>query len=376
VLSVPDSTTPGAPRLQERGSDFRQLVRSWLSRTMQELAGADLDSVEVRSDWDRRLYAAGLAGLTWPVEHGGQGMTPLEEYVFHEEAARAGAPEGNGRIGRILTGPLLIKHGTHEQQERFLEPILRGDEIWCQGFSEPGAGSDLAGVSTRALPDGDDYRIHGQKIWISFADQADRCLLLARTDESAGRHRGLAMFLLDMHQPGVEVRPIRRTTGDSTFSEVYFDGAFARRVQLVGGPTDGWAMAMAVLTDERGPVESITRYMNMSRVVTLLRECCAPEGTPGLEEVVARVELVRWHALRTLENLLAGTPDPAVDGTAKLLWSHTWQDLAAFGIRLGCPDHAGTWEHQYLESRAASIFSGSSQIQRTIVGERVLGLPR
>jgi alkylation response protein AidB-like acyl-CoA dehydrogenase len=373
---VPDSTVVRPPRLQERGADFRQLVRSWFTRTMQELAGADLDSVDVRRDWDRRLYAAGLAGLTWPVEYGGQGMTPLEEYVFHEEAALAGAPEGNGRIGRILTGPLLIMHGTREQQERFLEPILRGDEIWCQGFSEPGAGSDLAGVSTRALPDGEAYRIHGQKIWTSFADQADRCLLLARTDESAGRHRGLAMFLLDMRQPGVEVRPVRRITGDSTFSEVYLDGPLARRAELVGGATDGWAMAMAVLTDERGPVESITRYMNMSRVVTLLHECCAPAGTPGVEEITARVELVHWHALRTLENLLAGTPDPAVDGTSKLLWSHTWQDLAAFGMRLGCPDHAATWEHQYLESRAASIFSGSSQIQRTIVGERVLGLPR
>lgn len=370
------TTTATVPHIRERGDNFRRLVRDWFTSTMAELAGADLDSVDVRRDWDRRLHAAGLAGLTWPVEYGGQGMTPLEEYIFHEEAALAGAPEGNGRIGRILAGPLLIKHGTPAQQERFLEPILRGDEIWCQGFSEPGAGSDLAGVSTRATEDGDDFRIHGQKVWTSFADQANRCLLLARTDETVGRHHGLGMFLMDMDQPGVEVRPIRRITGDSTFSEVYLDGALARRAELVGGPTDGWAMAMAVLTDERGPVESITRYMNMSRVVTLLHDCCAPAGTPGVEEIAARVELVHWHALRTLENLLAGTPDSAVDGTAKLLWSHTWQDLATFGLRLGCPDHAATWERQYLESRAASIFSGSSQVQRNIIGERVLGLPR
>lgn len=359
------------------GAEFRREVRAWMQTAVRALGDRPFDDTAVRSEWDRRLYDAGLAGLTWPTEHGGRGLTLLEEYIFHEEAARAGAPEGNGRIGRILTGPLLIKHGTPAQQERFLEPILRGDEIWCQGFSEPSAGSDLANVSTRAERTGDSFTITGQKIWTSFADQADYCLLLARTSAEAPRHKNLGMFLLDMRQAGVDVRPITRITGDSTFSEVFFDGAVVPQSNLVGGEYEGWRIAMAVLADERGPIEAITRYQNMARFTRLLHDCCgAAVEDPGIDEVCARVEVVHWHAMRCLETALQGASDPAASSVAKLMWSHTWQELAARGLALGCADHEELWQQQYLESRAASIFSGSSEIQRNLVAERVLGLPR
>ncbi|MQA08219.1 MAG: acyl-CoA dehydrogenase [Pseudonocardiaceae bacterium] len=362
---------------QQAGEEFRRSVRDWLTAAVAELAGACVDDVAVRKAWDRKLYNAGLAGLTWPEEFGGRGLSLLEEYILHEEAARAGAPEGNGRIGRILVGPLLIKHGSPAQQQRYLKPILRGDEVWCQGFSEPGAGSDLAGVSTRADRTGEHYRVSGQKVWTSFADQADRCLLLARTSAEAPRHHNLGMLLLDMRQGGVEVHPITRITGERTFSEVRFDGAVVHERDRVGGETDGWRMAMAVLSDERGPIEAITRYLVMSRHTTMLRECCARGSrAPELDEVCARVETVRWHAMRGLENALAGIEDRPADSVSKLMWSHTWQALAAYGLRLGCPRHEQAWQQQYLESRAASVFSGSTQIQRNIIAERVLGLPR
>lgn len=364
-------------RVTGTGEVFRAAVREWLSAAVAGLGDDALHDVTVRRTWDGRLYDAGLAGLTWPEEFGGRGLSVLEEYIFHEEVARAGAPEGYGRIGRLLTGPLLIKHGSPEQRQRYLRPILTGDEVWCQGFSESGAGSDLANVGTRAERAGEQYRIAGQKIWTSFADHADRCLLLARTSARAARHRNLGMFLLDMHQPGIDVRPITRITGDTTFSEVRFDGAMVHERDRVGGETDGWRMAMAVLSDERGPIEAITRYTGMSRAAAVLRRCCASGGSdPELDEVCARVETVRWHSLRSLENALAGVADRAADSVSKLMWSHTWQALAAYGLGLGCPAHERMWQRQYLESRAASIFSGSTQIQRNIVAERVLGLPR
>ncbi|WP_199435423.1 acyl-CoA dehydrogenase family protein [Qaidamihabitans albus] len=364
-------------RVTGTGEVFRAAVREWLSAAVAGLAEGALDDVTVRREWDRKLYDAGLAGLTWPVEFGGRGLSVLEEYVFHEEAARAGAPEGYGRIGRILAGPLLIKHGSPEQRQRYLQPILSGDEVWCQGFSEPGAGSDLANVGTRAERAGELYRISGQKIWTSFADHANRCLLLARTSARAPRHRNLGMFLLDMRQPGVDVRPITRITGDTTFSEVHFDGAVVHERDLVGGETGGWRMAMAVLSDERGPIEAITRYTAMSRAAAVLRECCASGSCdPELDEVCARVETVRWHSMRSLGNALAGIEDRAAGSVSKLMWSHTWQALTAYGLGLGCPAHELMWQRQYLESRAATIFSGSTQIQRNVIAERVLGLPR
>ncbi|GHF34943.1 alkylation response protein AidB-like acyl-CoA dehydrogenase [Amycolatopsis bartoniae] len=352
-------------------TDFRAEVKKWLAENVP--ADLDREDVTVRRDWDRKLYEAGYAGLSWPTQHGGRGLGPREEFVFHEEAALAGAPEGYGRVGRLLTGPLLMKHGTDEQMSRFLPPILSGEEIWCQGFSEPEAGSDLANIKTTATREGDEYRINGHKIWTSFGDNADLCLLLARTSPTERRHHNLGMFLLDMRQPGVEVRPIRQITGGSRFSELYFTDAVVHERSRVGGEHDGWKMAMAVLTEERGPADAITRYVSYVGGVQRLERCCAPED-PRVSELRTRVELIRWHALRALE---PGEPRKAeVNAVFKLLWSQTWQDLAGFGVSLSCPEHEDYWRHQYLESRGATIYSGTSQIQRNMIGERLLGLPR
>jgi alkylation response protein AidB-like acyl-CoA dehydrogenase len=225
--------------------------------------------------------------------------------------------------------------------------------------------------------DGDSYVITGHKIWTSWADESDRCLLLGRTVDDGPRHRNLGMFLVDMHQPGIEVRPIRKISGASTFSEVFFDGARVTEADRVGGETDGWKMAMSVLMDERGPIEAITRYMNLSRLADLLTGCCAADAwLPEHGLLVGRVEAVRWQALRSLENTLTGHREPTVNATMKLAWSHTWQDIARAGALLGCAVHGPTWDKQYLDSRAASIFSGSTQVQNNILAERVLGLPR
>lgn len=359
--------------------EFRREVRSWLAENVPAvLAKGARDDVDVRREWDHRLFTGGLAGLSWPVSHGGRGLSAREEFVFAEESALAGAPEGYGRVGRLLTGPLLMKHGSAGQVERYLPPILSGTEIWCQGFSEPEAGSDLANVRTTATRSGTGYRINGQKIWTSFAQHADFCLLLARTSPDAPRHRNLGMFLLDMDQPGVEVRPIRQITGGSRFCELYLTDALVPERNRIGGEFDGWRMAMAVLSEERGPVDAITRYVSFVYCVRLLEQCCALASSDGVrgatEELRTRVELVRWHALRSLE------PD-AQDGkevmmTGKLMWSRLWQDLAAYGLARGCPEHEGFWRHEYLESRGGTIFSGTSQIQRNLIAERLLGLPR
>lgn len=361
----------------EPASKFRTRVRAWLQDALEGTGEDASHDAAFRKRWDGILYEAGFAGLSWPTEYGGQGLTVMEEYIFHEEAARVGAPEGYGKVGRVLVGPLIQKHGTVEQRDKYLEPILRGEAIWCQGFSEPDAGSDLAHVSTRAIRNGDEYVLTGQKIWTSWADEAHYCVILAKTDLDAPRHRNLGMFLMSMDQPGIEVRPIRRINGDATFSEVFLDGARVHVRDRVGGHTDGWSLAMSLLSDERGPIEAITRYMNLRGLTTLLESCCArPTWDAACDEIVARVESVRWHALRSLENTLSDHREQKVDAVMKLMWSHTWQDLARLGAALYCPEHADEWNRQYLESRAASIFSGSTQIQRNIVAERVLGLPR
>ncbi|WP_028927671.1 acyl-CoA dehydrogenase family protein [Pseudonocardia acaciae] len=355
---------------------FRAEVRAFLAENVPSVRAAHRDEVAMRRDWDRRLHAAGLAGLSWPAEHGGRGLGARAEFVYHEEAALAGAPEGYGRVGRLLTGPLLIRHGTAGQVERFLPPILSGAEVWCQGFSEPEAGSDLANVRTLAVRDGEEYRVTGQKTWTSFAQHADFCLLLARTCADAPRHRNLGMFLLDMRQPGVQVRPIRQISGASRFCELFLTEAVVPCRNRVGAEGDGWRMALSVLTEERGPADAITRYVSFAALVGLLRECCARAGGPELERLHIRVELIRWHALRALEASADGAEAREIASVFKLMWSHTWQELAGYGVSLSCPEHDDRWRTEYLDSRAGTIFSGTSEVQRNLVAERLLGLPR
>jgi len=365
--------------------DFTSAARSWLAdhvpqRWLQERSSLTEDeTTEIRMQWDRALHAGGYAGLSLPPEYGGQGRGLAEEVVFAKLSAEAGAPDGYGRIGRILTAPTLIARGTAAQRDHYLPPILRGEQMWCQGFSEPDAGSDLAAVTSFATPADGGYRITGQKVWTSFARHADKCLFLARSSHEAPRHRNLSMFLVDMDQDGVETKPIKQISGSSHFAEVFFDDAFVSAEDRVGEEGDGWSVAMTVLQSERGGVEAMSRYVEMTGDVGLLESCCATGGECLPEAVTGfrtRLELVRWQVLKALsreDDQVAFTRATAV---LKLMWSELWQEVTRWGIESGCATHRDHWRYQYLETRAVTIYAGSSEIQRNIVGDRVLGLPR
>ncbi len=362
---------------------FRRSAELWLSEAVPERwktargALSEEETDAVRMEWDRQLYRGGYAGLSLPTEYGGQGLGLAEEVAFHELAARAHAPEGFGRIGKILTAPTLIVHGTPDQQRRFLPGILSGEQIWCQGFSEPGAGSDLASVSTTARRDGDGYRVTGQKVWTSFATVADRSLLLARSNPDSPRYRNLSMLLLDMKQPGVVVRPIKQASGASHFAEVFFEDVWVADEDRLGGDGEGWKVAMTVLQNERGAVEGITRYVEMrGDMDLLLRHSAGTVHEHTAAELDVRLELVRWQVVKAVE--LEGDPVAFARASAvlKVTWSELWQELTQLGLRVAPREHRAHWQHQYLETRASSIYSGSSEIQRNIMAERVLGLPK
>ena len=369
--------------LEDR-STFLESASLWLDANVPERwrsqrgALSEDEKIAIRTEWDRQLYRGGYAGLSLPTEYGGRGLSLRDEVLFHELSARAHAPDGIGRIGKILTIPTLIAHGSDWQRERYLARILSGDEIWCQAFSEPGAGSDLASVSTAARRVDGGYLVSGQKIWTSFAQYADRAILLARTSTTEPRYRNLTYFLLDMKQPGITFRTIRQISGDSHFAEVFLDDAFVADEDRVGAEGKGWQVAMTTLTSERGGIESITRYVEMRGDVDILLGCCAQkaEYAPVARTMDTSLELVRWQVMKALD--FADEPERFFRSTCmlKVMWSEQWQAITAFAVNLHCRTHEDHWRNQYLESRASSIYSGSNEIQRNIIGDRVLGLPR
>ncbi|MFE9443147.1 acyl-CoA dehydrogenase family protein [Streptomyces sp. NPDC006602] len=366
---------------------FRAEVREWLA--------AHIGSVEDRRAWERTLGKAGWIGLGWA--EGGYGNRTAgltQQVVWAEEYARSGAPPRSGHIGEKLLAPTLLAHGTDEQRARFLPPIAAGEELWCQGYSEPGAGSDLAGVSTKAElgPDGT-YRITGQKIWTSLAHEADWCFVLARTEPGSRRHHGLTFLLLPMDQPGrIEVRPIRQMTGTSDFNEVFFDGARARVEHVVGGEGGGWRVAMSLLGFERG-VSMLAQQVGFANELAQVVRAAAESGAvrdPVVRERLVRqwaeLRVMRWNALRTL----GSSGDAGAPSVAKLLWGGWHQRLGELALLVrgaagtvgpaawsaSAPYELDVLQHLFLFSRADTIYGGSDQIQRTIIAERVLGLPR
>ncbi|MFI9801554.1 acyl-CoA dehydrogenase family protein [Streptomyces sp. NPDC052302] len=371
----------------EEDEAFRARARSWL-------AGQVAGEWE-RRDWERALGKAGWIGLGWAEGgYGNRTASLTQQVVWAEEYARSGAPPRSGHIGEKLLAPTLLAHGGTEQKDRFLPPIALGEELWCQGYSEPGAGSDLAGIRTRAerRPDGS-YRITGQKIWTSLAHEADWCFVLARTDPASRRHHGLGFLLVPMDQPGrVEVRPIRQLTGTSDFNEVFFDGAHARAEHLVGGEGAGWTVAMSLLGFERGVstlAQQIGFAAELARVVREAVDRGAVDDPVVRDRLVrqwAELRVMRWHALRTL----GGTGDAGAPSVAKLLWGGWHQRLGELAMQVrGATAAAGPrdWtpsapytlddvQRAFLFSRADTVYGGSDQVQRTIIAERVLGLPR
>jgi alkylation response protein AidB-like acyl-CoA dehydrogenase len=368
---------------------FRAELRTWLeANAPRGPLPTDLDEWhEANLAWHRQIHAAGYTALSWPVEVGGRGLGPLEEAIFAQEVERLGVPSGLN-YGFVARAMLLF--ATEDQKQRYLPGLLSGDSLWCQGFSEPDAGSDLAALRTRATPDptvGPDggFRVSGQKIWTSGAQWADFCLCLVRTGDLESRHRGLSAVVIDMHAPGVEVRPIRTIRGDAEFCEVFFDDTPVPGEDLIGEPGQGWNYAMVTLTYERGPADIgfVSKYQSM---VTRLRREATRRKLPADSELqrdlsrsAVGVEVLRLHVQRSLSARLERPPGPegSVD---KLLMTKVEQDLLHVAMQLGGPravlDDEDGWFSEYLYSRAGSIYGGSSQIQRNVLAERVLGLPR
>jgi alkylation response protein AidB-like acyl-CoA dehydrogenase len=334
-------------------------------------------------DWSRMLYDAGYIGLTWPEEYGGGGAPYSHQAIFLEEMARAEAPPHVGVIGLGMAGPTIMAHGTEAQKERHLAKILSAEEIWCQGFSEPGAGSDLAAVRTRAEPRDGRFVVNGQKVWSSFAHIADWCLLLGQSEPEAPRYQGLTYLLVDMHAPGVEVRPLRQVTGEAEFNEIFFSDVEVPAENVLGEPGRGWQVAMTTLLHERGTLGfALTAQLEVAvnRLLALARE---REMPPALQDAIARewieLEGLRYTNYRSLATLMkTGIPGPE-GSVAKLRFSEANQRVTKLARTLlgddGVADD-GWWHYQQLRSRGNSIEAGTSEVLRNIVAERVLGLPR
>jgi alkylation response protein AidB-like acyl-CoA dehydrogenase len=348
--------------------------------------------------WQRKLYEARLVNLTWPAEYGGRGATLMEQIVADQELARAGAPPLIGEVGLEVVGPTIVAQGTPEQKAAYLERILSGDDNWCQGFSEPNAGSDLASLRTRAEDRGDHFVVDGQKTWTSWAQYASWCALLARTDADAATHRGISYLIVDMRSPGIEVRPLVQMTGDAEFSEVYFDGVVVPRENVLGELNAGWALAMHTLTNERGPVV-LSHQVKLRVALDALAADATRfrrDGVPAIDDPQVRaslvqahvaVEVLRYHAYRSVGGAIArgaAGVETSVDKLQMTAADKVLGDacLDVLGLFAASPEGApeGTnghaWQHFYLHSRASSIYGGTSQIQKGIIAERILGLPR
>jgi alkylation response protein AidB-like acyl-CoA dehydrogenase len=374
---------------------FRLRLRGWLAENPPEVADTDSLDDEVRQleVWQRRLCEAGWIALHWPKEYGGQGATLVESFIFAEEMARAKSPELIGRIGLNLVGPTLIAHGTESQKRRFLRNIPPAQELWCQLFSEPGAGSDLAALSTRAVADGDAFVVTGQKVWTSYAQFARWGILLARTEpaQAVPKQKGISFLIVDMSSPGITVRPLRQMTGSAEFNEVFLEGVRVPRENLVGAPNDGWKIANTTLSHERGTNarQMVIHRQLLDELLVLAREREAEDSVlrQELAQAAIEVEIQRLLNFRSLTRILRGETPGAEGSINKLFWSEMSQRLHDTAFRvLGAKSQlvkgsahavaAGRWQRSLLYYRAGTIFAGTSEIQRNIIAQRVLGLPR
>ena len=369
-------------------AQFRADLRAWIADNLPEdkrggRGGAQRFDDPFMREWSRKLYEGGYAGLTWPKEYGGEGAPPSFQAMLYEELAAAQAPAHIGVIGLGMAGPTIAAHGTEEQKARYLQPILSADEIWCQGFSEPDAGSDLAAARTRAERRGDVYVVNGQKVWSSFAHIADFCILVTQSDPEAPRYRNLTYLLVDMHAPGVEVRPLRQITGEAEFNEIFFSDVEVPVENRLGDEGDGWQVAMTTLLHERATLGFALTAALDTLFGRLLEEARERDPSPHVREALGR-EWIELQALRftNYRSLGAyertGIPGPEGSGV-KLRWSESNQRLTKLARDLRGPDGIlddGWWNHQQLRSRGNTIEAGTSEVLRNIIAERVLGLPR
>jgi alkylation response protein AidB-like acyl-CoA dehydrogenase len=385
---------------------YRHKVRQWLE---ENLPREPITTLEERRAWHRKLYEAGYIGMGWPKAYGGQEARPMEQAIVGEEMARVNAPAGVGGLGISIVGPTIIHHGTEEQKQRYVKNILTGEEIWCQLYSEPNSGSDLASLQCRADIDGDEFVINGQKIWTSGAHHSDWGLMLARTDRSASKHQGISCILVDMQQEGVEVRPLKQISGSSEFSEVFFSNVRVPADNLIGELNTGWHIAQTTLGYERGgnTLSRVSRlqeqYTRLISVAGTLRR----DGTRAVDDpltrqrlgqIYAEIEVLRYASLRILSRLEKGLRPGPEASIAKLHYSEldkrlqeiildilgpygqqldgVPEGLAYHGSSGGGIETDGSWSYPFIWSRAGTIYAGSSEIQKNILGERVLGLPK
>lgn len=376
--------------------DFRAELRAWLEANVPtDPLPATLDAeAAFLSAWQRRVFEAGWAAVHWPQEYGGRGVSLTEQAIFQEEMARARAPQMMNRVGINLVGPTLIAHGTETQRRRYLARILSCEEIWCQLYSEPNAGSDLASLKTRAEADGDVFRVNGQKVWTSYAQFASFGILLARTDLDVPPHRGISYLIVDMRTPGVTIRPLRQITGSAEFSETFFEDVAVPRDNLIGQENEGWNVASTTLAHERGTAfpfkEQVLHKIYLDELAELLRERGAHRDPLMRQRFAARateVELMRLHNCRMMTQLARGKLPGPESSIVKLFWADMSQQLTALALDSlgpsaqlshGSPRQVadGRWQQRALWSRCASIAGGTSEIQRNIIATRILGLPR
>ena len=379
---------------------FRDEVRTWIEENHpgpEPEAGLE-EVMAFRREWQLKMHAAGWAGISWPKEYGGRGATLIEQAIFVGEAARLEAPSPANVLGLAMGGPVVIAHGTDAQKQRYLEPILTGEEIWCQGFSEPESGSDLASLKTRAVKDGDEWVVTGQKVWTTFAQYAKWCMLVARTDPDAPKHKGLTYFLMDMEQDGVEVKPLVQITGEAEFNEIFMEEARIPDENVVGGVGNGWAVAITTLMNERAGLAFAAQaaLQTAVRKVIELAGTTKRNGKTALEDPVVREELAqlfieseifRVTNYRGLTKIMKnGVPGPE-GSLGKWQWAEVNQRLMELAFEIEGPYaqfsadssqaiDSGEWQYQFLRTRANSIEGGTTEILKNIVAERVLGLPK
>ena len=399
------------PAYSAEAEEYRAKVQAFLAEKLPstwggigKLEGEAL--TQFVTEWRGVLYEAGYLAPGWPVEYGGGGLSALEQVILAEEFAKAGVPTGgpNDAFGIQMLGNTLLIYGTDAQKQHYLPRILSGDDTWCQGYSEPNAGSDLGNVGLRAALDGDQWVLNGQKIWTSAGHLADHIFTLARTDPEAPKHKGISFLLVDMRQPGIEVRPIRMISGESEFNEVFYTDAVTPKDHVVGAVNDGWRVAMGLLGFERGEAAAtlpIRFQAEVDRLLLLARErgvADDPRVRQKLAWAYSQVQLMRWNGMRVLTGFLAGKhpgPDAAI---SKLFWSEYHRTVTELAVHIygaeamtiegrppssafgaddaGVPNTTASWVNTFFNARAGTIYAGTSQIQRNIIGEMVLGLPK
>ena len=386
-------------KLNDEEQAFREELQVWLKANVPEpwpkdqRNDANPEYWQHLRDWQKRLFDGGWAGVSWPKEYGGRGASPIQLSLYLAEVAKARAPQSVGVIGEALVGPTIMVAGTKEQKERYLRKILTGEDVWCQGYSEPNSGSDLASLGTRAKRDGDEYVVNGQKIWTSFAHMADWCLLLVRTDSEAPKHKGITCLLVDMNSPGISTRPLRQMSGDAGFNEVFFTDVRVPVHNQLGELNNGWRVGLMALMNERANLGSAMYVAFEESMNQLIKHCKTrrkngrllqddPVVRQKVAQAEAELEVFRLNNERALSKANAGeTPGPE-GSILKLYWSEMNQRMTQTAMEVlgdeaqlnGFDD--GEWVYRFLRARANTIEGGTSEIQRNIVAERVLGLPK